>query len=142
MPNNKQSAYVLIRRPYAHNNLDHKNTYYTVPFYNKHTFDASNALLAFQCESMAKFALDDISTNNKTSDQELLLAEYPIQDIMNYGAMLRIPSVIIVSMYCYYNDVDSRDECNEHYEIFYSDSRSTKYDPSNSMDIKDYPRDN
>lgn len=140
----QQSAYIIIQRPCVQDHLDHKLNFYTVPFYNKQTHDTSNALLAFQCESIAKAALqaiERVQEHQQHQEHEVFVVEHPIVDVINYGAMLRIPTVVILSMYCRINDDNSESDgtCNVHYEILYNDLRFKKYDPSNSFNNLDYP---
>lgn len=124
LPDTKQQMFVLMKRKkVSPDPIESKRSYYTIPFYNKHSHDTSNSLVAVQCEVVAKYMLQDIGCD---AGYEVYITQHSVKDIMDYAAMLKLPMVVILSMYC---SLDCDSPGGTFFEIFYNDRRAKYHYP-------------
>jgi len=110
MPDQTRPIYA-IAKPHP---LIHMTRFASIPFYNKHTHDNSNALVAFECRDVAKAVAADVGEG-----AQVLPCAY--NDFVHISSMVKLPVIIITNMYC---EIDSDNQTySTHFEVVYQDAR-------------------
>ena len=87
-----------------------KEAILSVPFYNKHTHDDTNAIIAFTCPDIAKTHATKIGS---------IVREECLQDLVDFSAILKLPVVLMLNGEC------CIEEKHENYEIVYIDPKTS-----------------
>ena len=104
----------------------HQSEFFTTAFYNNSAKDSSNALLAFDCPNVARVG----ATTSSHKDSSVM--EFNMKELIDYSSMIKLPFVVVLSMYC---NIDEQDEC---YEIYYQDVRNKAMDLAPPSDYPDH----
>lgn len=93
MPDKAKSVYAIVRPA----KYLRQEAILSVPFYNKHSSDTTNALIAFECPSIASNSFIG------SSDEKIEVSKRSLSDLVEFAAILKMPVVVIISASCEIN---------------------------------------
>lgn len=125
IPDQTRSIYA-IAKPHQ---LIHMTRFASIPFHNRHTQDNSNALVAFECQDLAKAVAADVGEGAQ-------VLQCAFNDFVHISSMVKLPVIIITNMYC---AIDSdKQTSSTHFEVVYQDARYARMTIGKD-DKQDYP---